>query len=129
VFVFGAVFIKAKPSAYVHMTADLDKLKSLPSYLAIGRFSSPPQLSDLAGFELDADDVNDLKECKPENCAIQLPAENIEQVKSQIEWSAADPTGQVNELAKKMAWRLSSLTRKVATQPSAPTVTRRLLLK
>jgi hypothetical protein len=103
VFVFGSVFIKAQPSAYVHMAADLDKLKSLPNYLAIGRFSSPPQLSDLSGFELDPDDVNALKDCKPGNCEIQLPAENIEQVKSQIDWSAADPTGQVNTLAQKMA--------------------------
>ena len=103
VFVFGSVFIKAQPSAYVHTAADLDSLKSLPSYLAIGRFSSPPQLSDLSGFELDPDDVNALKDCKPGNCEIQLPAENIEQFKSQIDWSGADPAGQVNHLAKKMA--------------------------
>ena len=103
VFVFGSVFIKAQPSAYVHMAADLDKLKSLPSYLAIGRFSSPPQVSDLSGFELDPDDVNALKDCKPGNCEIQLPVENIEEFKSQIDWSAADPSGQANNLAKKMA--------------------------
>jgi hypothetical protein len=103
VFVFGSVFIKTQPSAYVHIATDLDNLKSLPNYLAIGRFSSPPQLSDLSGFELDADDVNDLKECKPGNCEIQLPAENIEQFKSQIDWSATDLVGQVNNLAKKMA--------------------------
>jgi len=103
VFVFGSVFIKAQPSAYVHIAADLEKLKSLPSYLAIGRFSSPPQLSDLSGFDLDPDDVNALKDCKPENCEIQLPVENIEEFKSQIDWSAADPSAQVNNLAKKMA--------------------------
>ena len=103
VFVFGSVFIKAQPSAYVNLAGDLDSLKSLPNYLAIGRFSSPPQLSDLSGFELDPDDVNDLKKCKPGNCEIQLPAENIEQFKSQIDWSGADVVGQVNNLAKKMA--------------------------
>ena len=75
VFVFGSVFIKAQPGAYMHIGLDLDSLKSLPNYLAIRRFSNPPQLSDLAGFELDADDVNGLKECKPEHCEIQLPAE------------------------------------------------------
>jgi hypothetical protein len=82
---------------------DLDRLKALPNYIAIRRFSSPPQLSDLSGFGLDNDDVNDLKKCKPENCEIQLPAENIEQFNSQIDWSGADPVGQVNDLAKKMA--------------------------
>jgi len=103
VFVFGSVFIKAQPRAYVHTAADLESLKSLPNYLAIGRFSTPPQLSDLTGFELDVDDVNNLKDCKPGNCQIQLPVENIEQFKSQIDWSAADVAGQVNNLAKKMA--------------------------
>jgi hypothetical protein len=103
VFVFGSVFVKARPIAYVHMAVDLDNLKSLPNYLAIRRFSSPPQLSDLSGFDLDADDVNDLKKCKPENCEIQLPAEQMEQFKTQIDWSGADPVDQVNNLAKKMA--------------------------
>ena len=31
VFVFGSVFIKAQPSAYVHLAVDLDSLKSLPN--------------------------------------------------------------------------------------------------
>jgi hypothetical protein len=49
VFVFGAVFIKAQPVAYVRLAGDLDSLKSLPNYLAIQRLSDPPQLSDLRG--------------------------------------------------------------------------------
>ena len=103
VFVFGAVFIKAKPSAYVQLAGDLDKLKNLPNYLAIQRFSDPPQLSDLRGFGIDADDVDDLKKCKPGNCVVQLPTENIEEFRNRIDWSSADPVSQVNELAKKMA--------------------------
>jgi len=104
VFVFGAVFIKAQPSSYVSMARDLENLKSLPNYLAIRRFSNPPQPSDLSGFELDADDVNDLKKCKPNDCAIQLPVEHIEQVRNQIDWSATDSVSQVNKLAKTMAF-------------------------
>lgn len=103
VFVFGSVFIRAQPSAYMHFAVDLDRLRTLPNYIAIRYFSTPPQLSDLSGFELDGDDVNDLKKCKPENCEIQLPAENIAQFKSQINWSGPDPVDQVNDLAKKMA--------------------------
>lgn len=103
VFVFGAVFIKAQPSAYMRRATDLDKLRSLPNYLAIQKFSNPPELSNLSGFGLEADDVNDLKKCTPGDCGVQLPAEDIEQFKSQINWSGADPTAQVNDLAKKMA--------------------------
>ena len=103
VFVFGSVYVKALPSAYVHMALDLDSLKSLPNYLAIRRFSSPPQLSDLDGFQLDADDVKALQECKPGDCDVQLPAEQIDQFRSQINWTAPDAAVQVNNLARKMA--------------------------
>ena len=103
VFVFGAVFIKAQPSAYVQLAGDLDKLKSLPNYLALERFSDPPQLSDLRGFGIDADDLDDLKKCKPESCEVQLPIENIEEFKNKVDWSSADALTQVNDLAKQMA--------------------------
>jgi len=103
VFVFGAVFIKAQPSAYVQLAGDLDRLKSLPNYLAIQRFSEPPQLSDLQGLGIDADDADDLKKCAPGNCEVQLPKEDIEELQSKIDWSSADPVSQVNDLAKKMA--------------------------
>ena len=103
VFVFGAVYIKAQPNAYVQLAGDLDRLKSLPNYLAIQRFSDRPQLSDLHGFGIDADDVDDLKKCKTEHCEVQLPKANIEEFQNKIDWSSADPVGQVNDLAKKMA--------------------------
>jgi len=67
VFVFGAVFINAQPSGYVRLSGDLDRLKSLPNYLALQRFSDPRQPSDLRGFGIEADDVDDLKNCKPGN--------------------------------------------------------------
>lgn len=35
VFVFGAVFVNAQPSAYVQLSGDLNRLKSLPNYLAL----------------------------------------------------------------------------------------------
>ena len=103
VFVFGAISIKGQPAAYVRMARDLNKLKTLPGYLAVHQFSSPPALTDLSGFEMDADDVDAIKDCKPGDCDVQLPAESIETFQHQINWSAADPGVQVNELARKMA--------------------------
>jgi hypothetical protein len=91
VFVFGAVFIKAQPTAYVRLSGDLDRLKSLPNYLALQRFSDPPQLSDLRGFGIEADDVDELKKCKPGNCEVQLPIENIQEFRDKIDWSSNDP--------------------------------------
>src|SRR5271166_3099208 len=50
IFLFGAVYIHAAPEAYVLVAHDFDRLRKLPSYLDLGVFSSPPQLSDLKDF-------------------------------------------------------------------------------
>jgi len=103
VFVFGAISINAQPGAYIRSASNLDRLKSLPGYLAVQRFSSPPLLSDLSGFEIDTDELDELKECKPSDCDVQLPAENIEKFRTKIDWSGANSATQVNQLAKDMA--------------------------
>src|SRR6202140_1964464 len=60
VFVFGSVYIKAAPEQYLKFALDLDSLRKLPSYLAIRGFSAPPQLADLDGFTLEAEDIKKL---------------------------------------------------------------------
>jgi hypothetical protein len=50
VFVFGTVYVKATPESYLRFANDFDALRKLPSYLAVQKFSNPPQRSDLEGF-------------------------------------------------------------------------------
>jgi hypothetical protein len=101
--VFGAIYIKASPEAYLKAAQNVDALRKSQNYLGVRRFSSPPKLSDFDGFVLGEDDIKDLKECKPGSCQLQLPAESIEQFKTQVNWSAPDVPTQVNGLAQKMA--------------------------
>ena len=77
IFVFGAVYVKAAPESYVKLANDLDRLRKLSEYLAIGKFSNPPQVSDLKGFTLESDDIKSLKKCKPEDCEIQMPGSDM----------------------------------------------------
>jgi len=103
VFVFGSVYINATPDSYLKLALDIDQLRNLPGYLAIRKFSDPPRLSDLEGFTLDADDIKQLKNCKPGSCEVQLPAESIEEFQKQVNWSAPDDADQVNRLGQQMA--------------------------
>ena len=98
IFVFGAVYINADPDGYVKLAYDLDRLRELPEYLAIGGFSDPPQLSDLNGFTFDSDDVAALKKCRPGDCEVQLPARGMERVRKSVNWSAPDRDQQANQL-------------------------------
>jgi hypothetical protein len=103
VFVFGAVYIEAKPESYLRLANDFDALRKLPSYLAIQKFSNPPQPSDLSGFAIDAQDLKELKSCKPGDCEVQLPSEAMDQFQKSVNWKAADAASQANRLAQQMA--------------------------
>ena len=109
VFVFGAVYVGSTPEKYVKLASNIDSLRKLPNYLAIQEFSDPPQLSDLDGFTLEEQDIQELKKCKPGHCEVQLPSEAMEAFQQSVDWSSADAAEQVNRLAKKMT--LEAITR------------------
>jgi len=103
VFVFGSVYAHSTPEKYIRLASDIDALRKLPNYLEIQKFSDPPQLSDLAGFTLEAEDIKQLKNCEPGKCEVQLPTEAMEAFKQSVNWSAPDAADQVNKLAQTMA--------------------------
>ena len=105
VFVFGSVYVQGSPDSYLKLASDMDALRKLPNYLAIRRFSDPPQLSDLQGFELEADDIKKLKDCKTGHCDVQLPTEAMETFQKSVDWSAPDVAAQANRLGQQMAFQ------------------------
>src|SRR5580692_13024007 len=105
VFVFGSVYVDASPESYLKLASDVNALRKLPGYLAIQSFSDPPQLSDLEGFTLEKQDIDELKNCKVGHCEVQLPAKAMEDIKQSIDWSAPDVANRVNHLARQMAFQ------------------------
>jgi hypothetical protein len=103
VFVFGSVYVKSTPENYLKLASDIDALRRLPNYLALRKFSDPPQLSDLSGFTLDEQDIKELQHCKTGHCEVQLPTEAMETFQQSVDWSAPDVADQVNHLAQEMA--------------------------
>ena len=103
VFVFGAVYINSAPQRYLSLVSDLDALRKVPSFVALGEFSNPPQIADLDGFVLDEKDLDELKHCRPAHCEVQLPAEAIEKFQHSVDWTAPDSSAQGNRLAQQMA--------------------------
>ena len=106
VLLFGAVYIHAAPETYFQFARNFDRLRKVPGFLALGVFTVPPQLSDLKGFAFDSDDIQDLKNCEPGNCRIQMPATSIEELHRSINWSAADVDEQVNQHLQKKVLEL-----------------------
>jgi len=101
VLVFGVAYINATPERYVKFATDFGRLQQMGGFLAIKRFSTPPQASDLRGFDLDSDDVKKLKSCKPGECVVQLPGSKMEELRKSVNWSAANVDDQVNQLLQR----------------------------
>jgi hypothetical protein len=99
------VYVKSTPERYLTLASDIEALRKLPTYLAIRKFSDPPQLTDLAGFTLDEEDFKQLKNCKAGHCEVQLPTEAMEEFQRSVNWSAPDAADQANHLAQQMALR------------------------
>src|SRR5258708_3381465 len=78
VFVFGSVFVKSTPEQYLEFASDIDSLRKVPSYLAIQKFSDPPQPADLAQFTLDDSDIKEFQHCTPGHSHVHLPTEPIQ---------------------------------------------------
>jgi hypothetical protein len=103
VLVFGSVSVRSTPEEYLKLVSDMDELRKLPNYLAIRKFSDPPQLSDFDGFTLEPEDIKQLKDCEPGHCDVQLPTEAMDAFKQSVNWSAPDTATQVNRIGQNMA--------------------------
>jgi len=108
IFVVGVIYINAAPESYVRFASDFSRLRQIPGYSAIEKFSDPPQLSDLRGFGFGSEDIRGLKDCKPGKCVVQLPANTIEDLRKSVNWSAPNIDDEVNQYVQKLA--LSRLT-------------------
>jgi len=100
VVIFGAVYVEAPMESFIEKYRDVESLGQLDNYLGVGTFSTPPKASDVADFGLDEDDLKALKDCKLEDCDIQLPAESMEEFKKRVDWSSPDAAAQANALAR-----------------------------
>ena len=61
-----------------------------------GRFSQPPDLQDVAKLSLDADDIAQLRSCKPGDCDLRIGGTALETLRTSVNWSAPDAAVQAN---------------------------------
>ena len=90
--VVGAIRVDASKQRFLDLVRDIPRFKRGPEVVAIGRFSSPPALQDLASLTIDKDDF-DASTCKVHDCDVRLPANIIEQVPR-----AADPVAYFKQI-------------------------------
>jgi hypothetical protein len=84
--VFAAVRVHVDGNRLVAWMRRIEELKRSSYVPEIGRLSAPPRIEDLAGLELDEEDLAELRECRPGRCGIALSEAEL----TQLQRAAAD---------------------------------------
>lgn len=88
--VFSAVRVDIDGDRLVAWTREVEQFKKSPYVLAIGRFSSPPRIEDLAKVSLDAEDLKSIRTCHPGSCGLKLSASEMKRLRESAEGSGGD---------------------------------------
>ena len=72
--VWAAVPVDIDGDRLIAWIRRIEELKKSSYVQAIGRFSNPPRLDDLADLSLDEADVSDLADCRPGHCDLKISA-------------------------------------------------------
>lgn len=73
-----------------------------------GRFSDPPNISDLATLELEDRDFDELRRCRIGDCDINMSAKWIGRFRTEIDWNKADHRPKATELFRSMMLEYAS---------------------
>ena len=86
----GVVRVNVTPAYYVTKLEDITTFKKSDQVLQVGRFSTPPSMSDVAAMTLDEKDIGELRTCRLSDCGVRLPAQAIARFRNEIDWRRSD---------------------------------------
>src|SRR3989442_273494 len=72
-----------------------------PNRTNLGIFTNPATESDVAAVTVNSRDVGDMKNCKPGDCVVKLPATDMRSIHEQMNWSAPDLQAQLSAYARR----------------------------
>jgi len=82
--VVAAIRVNIDGARLVAWMRRVEELKKSAYVLAIGRFSEPPVIGDLAGLALDDEDLTALQRCRPGACDVKLSAVEMTQLRQTL---------------------------------------------
>jgi hypothetical protein len=104
--VFGVIWFDVPIAFFLDKYRDIESFEQGDNVEGIGMLSDPPRLEDFDRLSLPADDIKDIKKCKPGKCNVKLGEAEIERFQSEVDWSAPDAEEQANALARQLGLEL-----------------------
>lgn len=113
---FGSVRVGASPAAVAEAALDVERFARSEGVTALGRFSTPPRLSDLDGLTFDAADLEALRDCRVGRCSVKVTAQMLDRLQREVAWQAPDWRAQATVVLRQQL--LEHVTRYLATGPA-----------
>lgn len=93
--VLAVVHVSAPRATFAQRQRDFPSALRAPTRSTATIFSSPARPADVAAIEVSSKDVDELRNCKPNDCNIKLPATDMDRLHATIDWAAPDATARV----------------------------------
>jgi len=94
--VFGIIKVDVPRAFYIARVQDFSSSLRAPTRHGFGIFHTPARADDVAEVTITQQDVSDLKDCRPGACKSKLPGPDMQRLRTEVDWSADDPSLQVN---------------------------------
>lgn len=86
--IFGAVWIDAPMKRYADAVMDIETLERGGAFVRTHRIGTPPAPADFAELRLPADDVSELRQCRPGGCEVKVTAGLLDALRARVDWTA-----------------------------------------
>jgi hypothetical protein len=98
---FGITTVDVPRDAYVRQARDFSNSLRTPTRSRFGIFSNPAALADVQAVTIAERDVKDMRDCKPGDCVVKLPAVDMQRIRQETNWSGADLQAQLSAYARR----------------------------
>jgi hypothetical protein len=98
---FGIITAPVSRDAWARAARDFPASLRTPNRTRLGLFSNPASPADVAAVTINSRDVAEMKDCKPGDCVVKLPATDMRRIREQMNWSAPDLQAQLSAYARR----------------------------
>ncbi len=98
--VLGIVHVGMSRDLYLRRVQDFRMWLRSPTRTRLGLFSDPAVPADVEQIVITRQDANDLKKCKPGDCTTKLPANAMQRLHDEVDWTASDLQARITTIAR-----------------------------
>ena len=101
--VFGGIWINAPIQRYVDAVQEIESFEQGKGFHATKRIGAIPKLEDFSAMHLPSDDVEDIRNCRIDDCEVKLSAQALKKFQSEIDWRSPGRQAAADALMRKLA--------------------------